>query len=213
MIKYLPLLNQLITLPFTQTELNSISKLTKEETQQHMNEIIKSIIEHRSCQNPMLIILEDLQWMDISSIRVFDHVASTVHSLLIVATTRELTDLQRQQFSNLFCLDRTTHLPLEPLSHRDCENIIMKHVFPFLLFLLPFSLLYLPSLLPSFLDIPFPSLLLPFPTELYAPTFFLSFFVLYKSSNGSYLFANGSFPPYYYIPNMEYSPIHLIDLI
>ena len=132
--KFLPLLNAVIPLPFTRSQLDSVSKMKKEEVQHYTCELIKRIIEFKSCQNPLVIILEDIQWMDVSSIRVFDHLSSSAHSILIVATTRELSQQQRQQFSNLN-QERTERRVLEPLSYENCETIIMNYVILFFLFL------------------------------------------------------------------------------
>ena len=129
-LPYLPLLYYIIpkfSEKFSDEEIKFVNSLASDERHYYINEIIKFSIERKSCQIPILIVLEDLQWMDEPSFRTFNTIASTTHCILIIITTRDVTDNQRKQL-NMLSRDRTTHLVLNPLDDSDCTDIILKHV-------------------------------------------------------------------------------------
>lgn len=128
LLPYLPLLHLILPeLPFTLEEIERADKLSASQRDRYVMEIIKSVVEHQSCQTSMVLVLEDLQWMDGPSIRILNAIAETVYSLVIVATTRELSDSQRNRLA-ILGHPRTTHLILEPLKEIHCISILQKHL-------------------------------------------------------------------------------------
>ena len=128
LMPYLPLLQTIFPqLTFSHSEMKPVEQLRKEEKHSLINELIKCVIEHKSCQVPLVIVLDDLQWMDAPSLRVFTAMASTMHSILIIATTRDLTDSLRRQLA-IFSPERTDHIILEPLNDEDSTKVFLKNV-------------------------------------------------------------------------------------
>jgi len=123
-LPYLPLLQSIVALPFSYESIKQFEELSVEGSNARIINLIAHIIAERSAQLPMLIIIENGQWIDSSSLSLFEHVQRNICTPLLVFSTRALPADKWEQFNELtkgYCVD---HVKLKPLSTIECLDII-----------------------------------------------------------------------------------------
>ena len=92
---------------------------------------IASFLRRASANRPLVIVFEDLQWVDDSSLLLLDFVARELDGarLLVIATYRDREVSPRPGFARLLdslarARDATRSLPLEGLSHEEVSRLL-----------------------------------------------------------------------------------------
>lgn len=127
-LPYLPLLQSVVALPFSSDSIQQFEELSSEATRAQIINLITHIIAERSAQLPMLIVIENGQWIDSSSLNLFMHLQRSVCTPLLVFVTRAVPADKWEQFSTLVggrCVD---HIKLGPLSNIECLDIVASHL-------------------------------------------------------------------------------------
>lgn len=88
-LQFAPLLNDVIP-SLEIPENNQTSKFTPEQRKHHLSNLLASILLEQSAKSPLLLILENLQWMDEVSLSLIETILSFLQTkpILLLITTR-----------------------------------------------------------------------------------------------------------------------------
>jgi predicted ATPase len=121
--EYLPLLNNVLPLGLPDNEM--CSKLDVEKRHMLTVSFMAYLIQARAQQKPVVLIVEDLQWIDASSMQLLAAVAAETSAntkgILIVLSQR--SPPQHPHYKQLLQLTGVEELKLVPLSDNDCRQI------------------------------------------------------------------------------------------
>ncbi len=121
--EYLPLLNNVLPLGLPDNEM--CSKLDMEKRHMLTVSFMSYLIQARALQKPVVLIVEDLQWIDASSMQLLAAVAAETSAntkgILIVLSQR--SPPQHPHYKQLLQLTGVEELKLVPLGDSDCRQI------------------------------------------------------------------------------------------
>ena len=121
--EYLPLLNEILPLGLEDNEM--CSKLDPDKKHMLTISFMAYLIQARAQEKPVVLIVEDLQWIDESSMELLAAVAAETSAqtkgILIVLSHRNPP--QHIYYKQLLQLTGVEELKLMPLSNEDCRSI------------------------------------------------------------------------------------------
>jgi predicted ATPase len=125
--EYLPLLNGVLPLGLAENEM--CRKLDSGKRHMLTVSFMAYLIQARSVQKPVVLIVEDLQWIDEASMELLAAVAAETSAktqgILIVLSQRSAP--QHPQYKQLLQLTGVEELKLVPLSQVDCRTIACNY--------------------------------------------------------------------------------------
>ena len=121
--EYLPLLNNVLPLGLPENDM--CSKLGHDKKHMLTISFLAYLFQARALQKPVVLIVEDLQWIDASSMELLAAVAeessANTKGLLIVLSQR--SQPQHPHYKQLLQLTGVEELQLVPMSAADCRQI------------------------------------------------------------------------------------------
>lgn len=119
LVERLPLLNDLLSTDFPETPLTAA--LETERRYQGREALLIELLRRWAAERPLVLLLEDAQWLDTRSWGLVVAVARALHTaslpLLMVLTMRPIPSLERPpELAALVALDGTEHITLTALS-------------------------------------------------------------------------------------------------
>ena len=120
-----PLLNGVLPIDLPETELTS--GMEGATRAQNTHELLLRILESDARRAPLLIVVEDLHWMDSASLAFAAFAARRLRPALFVLTTRPLVEPVASAHRELVGLCDAVH-KLEPLDQRDTGRLIAQRL-------------------------------------------------------------------------------------
>jgi tetratricopeptide (TPR) repeat protein len=126
LLAWAPLLNAILPLGLDD---NDVTRSMESEARiESIQTIIVSLLERASADRPTLIVIDDVHWIDSSSLALFTGVALRVPHLMILFGTRPLDDLAPAAMRRLVHWPGIELIQLEPLSDRGVEALINQRL-------------------------------------------------------------------------------------
>jgi class 3 adenylate cyclase/ABC-type transporter Mla MlaB component len=123
-LKYIGLLHSMTGLPFTQLELEAINDMDSSEQLQYTRKFVHQLVLSHSTRAPLVIIIEDIQWIDSSSLALLISLLRVLKNTYVLLTTSELPEQQRsERYKPLFQLAHLTNYYLDPLNHTEAIRL------------------------------------------------------------------------------------------
>ena len=122
----IPLLN--IVLPLDLPENEFTAQLTGEVRANNTLELLLALLHTRTEAKPLVIIIDDAQWLDSASWVLTRLVNRELHPLLLVLVTRPLDTPPPAEYTAILEAATTQHLRLETLSSADIEALICQRL-------------------------------------------------------------------------------------
>ncbi len=119
-----PLLNAVLPLNFPENELTQ--QLIGQMRADNTRELLLDLLQEQAKASPLLLILEDAQWMDSASWALARLVAERVRGLLLVIATRPLPEAS--QYRQILRSPQALHLHLEALPSSDTVTIACQRL-------------------------------------------------------------------------------------
>lgn len=113
-----------IDLPESKAVEEMSNQLRSEQQLSYLVAVIRDYARHR----PLVLVLEDAQWLDSRSWKLALAVANEVPSALLVLTTRPMADPLPPDFAQLLERARTHRLILNPLSEDACISVVCQRL-------------------------------------------------------------------------------------
>ena len=120
---WLPALNPL--LPVSLPESDATSNLAAEARARTVRDLYGRLLHACSAATPMVVVLEDLHWMDSASLDLAEHIVATVPRLLLVCTTR--ADSPNDQ-ARLGARAGSITLRLRPFAESDLQELLCRRL-------------------------------------------------------------------------------------
>ncbi|MGE5462610.1 MAG: AAA family ATPase [Syntrophothermus sp.] len=126
LLRYAPLLTAL--LPISIPENDFTSSLSGETRGGNIRELLLRILQHEVSQAPLLIVLEDLHWVDSASWIFLADVYQKVRPLMLVMTTRPLSPPVPQEFKLIAEKSDTHFIRLEAMPLDDVDALVCQRL-------------------------------------------------------------------------------------
>lgn len=126
MLNQISLFNVMFPLEFP--EINLVETMNAQTLADTTRSFLLDALKLLLARNQTLLIFEDVHWMDSASKSLLIAVVEQVPRLLVVISTRPLSDALRQTFGTLFHSPRMRHLRLEPLSLEETLRLICQRL-------------------------------------------------------------------------------------
>lgn len=114
---FAPLLNAVLSLDLLDNEFTSV--LTPFERAEQTRALLVQLLQRSVEQLPQVLIVEDAHWLDSASWALTLAISEQVMPLLLIVSTRPLTDSPPSEYTQLLQTSTTLHLPLEVLGTND----------------------------------------------------------------------------------------------
>ncbi len=124
--RYAPLLN--VVLPISLPENDFTSAMTSEVRGGNIRDLLVGLLQHEAEQDPILITLEDLHWLDSASWTLLSDVVRRVRPLLLAVNTRPFMPPVPAQFKELAELPETTFIRLDMMPLDDVEELVCQRL-------------------------------------------------------------------------------------
>lgn len=122
----IPLLNVVLPLDLPENELTA--QLTGEVRANNTLELLVGLLQARAKVQPLVIVIDDAQWLDSASWGLIRQVNREVQPLLLVLVTRPLDAPLPAEYTSLLEHPTTHHLRLETLAATDIEALICQRL-------------------------------------------------------------------------------------
>ena len=133
MKEFLPLLKYFITktLPIANSETHENEDKKEKEKERlenifHVNtrKIFKYLLQKRALSQPIILIIEDIHWVDESSLLLLREVAEETKNILLLMTSRVYSNKNKEgDYFKLKNLEHLTKLVLRPLEKDECATL------------------------------------------------------------------------------------------
>ncbi|MEG4578097.1 tetratricopeptide repeat protein [Microcoleus sp. MON1_C5] len=132
-LELVPLLNVVVPLDFPETELTA--SLSGKERAEKTHNFLVEVLQIASRKLPKLLVLEDAHWLDSASWTLAFQVSKQVQHLLLVISTRPLTEKPPDDYLKLLQSPHTQHLQLQVMDESDtlqlvCQRLNVKNLPP-----------------------------------------------------------------------------------
>ncbi|MBI3965159.1 MAG: AAA family ATPase, partial [Chloroflexi bacterium] len=121
-----PLLNSVVALDIPDSDLTS--QIAGEVRAQNTRDLLVELLQTTARGTPMLLVLDDAQWLDSASWQLALEVCRRVRPLLFVITTRPPADPLPAEYELLFGLPEIRHLRLRGLSIDDTIALVSQRL-------------------------------------------------------------------------------------
>jgi len=126
LLRYAPLLTALLPVSIPENEFTS--SLTGETRGGNIRELLLKILQYEASQAPLLIVIEDLHWVDSASWTFLADVYQKVRPLMLVLTTRPLPQPVPQEFKLIADKSETHFVKLETMPVGDVDALVCQRL-------------------------------------------------------------------------------------
>ncbi|MEP7136671.1 MAG: adenylate/guanylate cyclase domain-containing protein, partial [Chloroflexota bacterium] len=126
LLRYAPLLTALF--PVSIPENDFTSALTGETRGGNIRELLLRILQYEASQSPLLIVIEDLHWIDSASWIFLSDVYQKVRPLMLVLTTRPLQPPIPMEFKTITDKSDTHFVKLETMQLDDVDALVCQRL-------------------------------------------------------------------------------------
>ncbi len=126
LIRYAPLVDVILPISIPDNELTSA--MSGEIRGGNVRELLARLLAHEAGQSPLLIVMEDLHWLDSASWALLVDVQQKVRPLFLALNTRPLTDPVPAQFKQILDTPGTRLLRLEAMKLDDVESLVCQRL-------------------------------------------------------------------------------------
>ncbi|MCB8942827.1 MAG: AAA family ATPase [Ardenticatenaceae bacterium] len=121
-----PLLNVLLPLDLPDNELTA--QMTGEVRADNTRELLLGILQTAVTPNPLILVLEDAQWLDSASWTLARLAHRNIPALLLILVTRPLTEPYSSEYRQLLQAERTEVLSLNTLPMPDIIQLVCQRL-------------------------------------------------------------------------------------
>ena len=122
---YLPLLQPLVPLPFTDSEKAAVAEMSLSERTNVTRNLLQYLIQAHSSPAPLVIIIENIQWIDSQSLALIVSLLEVLKSAFILLTSSELPEQQRRErYEPLLSLPNLKTYAMEPLTPEEAMRLV-----------------------------------------------------------------------------------------
>ena len=122
--KFLPLFNSILSINLPSNP--EFEKLVPGARNSLIIRLITKLIEKQSQKKPLLIVIENLHWVDTLSLTLASNVTKLETPTLLLATTRPIQETEVHKFSKFFASPSIRHINLFPLSQKQSEKLAIN---------------------------------------------------------------------------------------
>ncbi len=126
LLRYAPLLS--VILPMDIPDNDFTSAMTGEIRGGNIREVLVRILSREAARAPMLVIMEDLHWLDSASWSLLPEVHTRVQPLLLVMNTRPLSEPFSLEYKHFLNHGATKLIRLEGLSLDNAEELVCQRL-------------------------------------------------------------------------------------
>lgn len=126
LLRYAPLLSILLPVSFPENEFTS--SLTGETRGGNTREFLVKILQYETRQSRLLIVIEDLHWLDSASWTLLTDVFHQVRPLMLVLTTRPFGQVVPQEFKLIADRSDTHFINLESMPLDDVDALVCQRL-------------------------------------------------------------------------------------
>ena len=126
LLRYAPLLT--VLLPVAIPENDFTSALTGETRGGNIRELLLRILQYEASQSPLLIVMEDLHWVDSASWIFLSDIYQKVRPLMLVLTTRPLQPPIPQEYKVIADKSDTHFIKLEAMQLDDVDALVCQRL-------------------------------------------------------------------------------------
>ena len=123
-IKLASLLNPLLGVNFPTNEI--VDQLDGRTRAQNLHAVLLALLHQAAARQPMLIVLDDVQWLDSASWRFLQLAHRRISPLCLAIAMRPLPAPQPEEYVQLLSHPRTRRLKLDYLSRPDCLELARR---------------------------------------------------------------------------------------
>jgi len=126
LLRYAPLLTVLFPVPIPENDFTS--SLTGETRGGNIRELLVRILQYEAVLAPLLIVLEDLHWVDAASWIFLADVYQKVRPMMLVLTTRPLQPPIPMEYKNIADKSDTHFIKLETMKLDDVDALVCQRL-------------------------------------------------------------------------------------
>ncbi len=126
LIRYAPLLDVILPAPLPENEFTLA--MSGEIRGGNIRELMVRLLENEARQNPLLIVIEDLHWLDSASWAVLGDVFQQVQPLLLFLNTRPFTSGVPAEFKQIADAKGTKFIKLDAMMLDDVEALVCQRL-------------------------------------------------------------------------------------
>ena len=126
LVRYAPLMDVILPTPMPDNELTSA--MSGEIRAGNTREILTRLLNYEAMRAPLLIVLEDLHWLDSASWALLADVQQKVRPLLLALNTRPLSDPVPIQFKQITETPGVRLVKLEAMMLDDVESLVCQRL-------------------------------------------------------------------------------------
>lgn len=121
-----PLANVVFQIDWQDNDMTA--EMSGEVRAENTNRLLVKLLQHRASQSPLMIVLEDAQWLDTASWALAYLIARDVNPLLMIILTRPLDNAPQGEHHLLKKLPQVEQLQLEPLTEDSIRKMICQRL-------------------------------------------------------------------------------------
>jgi class 3 adenylate cyclase/tetratricopeptide (TPR) repeat protein len=121
-----PLINSVVPLELLDNDFTS--QLTGEVRAENLNTLLLGILRQRLRESSLVIVLEDVHWMDSASWSLALRVARDVGPIILILTLNPFGAQSPQDYQQLLADPKTQRLALSLLDPHDCRSLIARRL-------------------------------------------------------------------------------------
>ena len=92
---------------------------------ERMREIVRQLVQRTVQHEPLVLVLEDIHWLDSASWKLLTEIVRGVQPLLTILTSRS-AEINDENYQAIRTLPETTHLVLDRLNRGDIEQLLQN---------------------------------------------------------------------------------------
>jgi len=124
LVRLLPLLSDMLSLDMEDNEITG--QISGEARADNINDLIVNVIKVSTQKNPVLLRVENAQWIDSSSWSLLRLVARDVQPLLVLIITRPIAEPLPKVYRYFISSPDTLHIEMMPLSKSEGLELVMQ---------------------------------------------------------------------------------------
>jgi len=124
--RYAPLLDVILPIPIPNNELTAT--MAGEVRGGNIRELLTRLLNHEASHSPLLIMIEDVHWLDSASLTLLADVHQKVHPVLLALNTRPLSPPVSLQFKEIAEHPATRFIRLQAMLLDDVEALVCQRL-------------------------------------------------------------------------------------
>ncbi|MEW6404702.1 MAG: AAA family ATPase [Chloroflexota bacterium] len=126
LVKYAPLLD--VVLPSVAADNDFTASMTGEIRGGNIRELLVRVIQHEASQKPLVIVIEDLHWLDSASWTLLADIHQKVRPILMVLNTRPFSPPVPQVFKEIVDRPETRFIKLDAMGLDEVEALVCQRL-------------------------------------------------------------------------------------